>query len=98
TQDERQLLLGADKGEGLLLIRGNRVALRVVASSAEYRLATTNPRDLDQLVHGAAAARQASAGPPTSTVVTSIGAVMAARRTVQPGSPDTNGTGHASAS
>jgi hypothetical protein len=49
TADERQLLLGADKGEGLLLIRGNRIPIRIVASQAEYQLATTNPRDLEQL-------------------------------------------------
>ena len=49
TPDERQLLLGADKGEGLLLIRGNRIPIQVVASKTEYRLATTNPRDLEQL-------------------------------------------------
>src|SRR5712691_7210157 len=49
TADERQLLLGADKGEGLLLVRGNRIPLQVVASKAEYRLATTNPRDLEEL-------------------------------------------------
>jgi conjugal transfer ATP-binding protein TraC len=55
TPDERQLLLGADKGEGLLLLRGNRVPLQVVASRAEYRLATTNPRDLEQLAREAAA-------------------------------------------
>jgi conjugal transfer ATP-binding protein TraC len=70
TQDERQLLLGADKGEGLLLIRGNRVPLRVVASSSEYRLATTNPRDLEQM----AATRHASA----DTV--SLGSALASRR------------------
>ena len=49
TPDERQLLLGADKGEGLLLVRGNRIPLQVVASKTEYRLATTNPRDLEEL-------------------------------------------------
>jgi conjugal transfer ATP-binding protein TraC len=47
TPDERQVLLGADKGEGLLLVRGNRIPLQIVASQAEYRLATTSPRDLD---------------------------------------------------
>jgi hypothetical protein len=49
TTDERQLLLGADKGEGLLLIRGNRIPIQIVASHAEYQLATTNPRDLEEL-------------------------------------------------
>ena len=52
--EERQLLLGADKGEGLLLVSGRRlgslrIRLQVVASQAEYRLATTNPRELEQL-------------------------------------------------
>ena len=56
TAEERQLLLGADKGEGLLLVSGRRlgslrIPLQVVASPAEYRLATTNPRDLEQLSH-----------------------------------------------
>jgi hypothetical protein len=54
TAEERQLLLGADRGEGLLLVRGNRIPLEVVSSEAEYRLATTNPRDLEEL----AAARE----------------------------------------
>jgi conjugal transfer ATP-binding protein TraC len=54
TAEERQLLLGADKGEGLLLVSGRRlgslrIPLQVVASPAEYRLATTNPRELEQL-------------------------------------------------
>lgn len=48
------VLLGADKGEGLLLVSGRRlgsmrIPLQIVASPAEYRLATTNPRDLEQL-------------------------------------------------
>jgi hypothetical protein len=30
----------ADKGEGLLLIRGNRIPMQVVASQTEYRLGT----------------------------------------------------------
>ena len=62
TADERQLLLGADKGEGLLLVRGNRIPLQVVASKAEYRLATTNPRDLEELAAAAAAVRGTAEG------------------------------------
>jgi type IV secretory pathway VirB4 component len=58
TAEERQLLLGADKGEGLLLVSGRRlgslrIPLQVVASPAEYRFATTNPRDLEQLAQAA---------------------------------------------
>jgi type IV secretory pathway VirB4 component len=54
TGEERQLLLGADKGEGLLMVTGRRlgslrVPLQIVASPTEYRLATTNPRDLERL-------------------------------------------------
>jgi conjugal transfer ATP-binding protein TraC len=46
TDDERQYLLGANKGEGLLFARGARLALRVEASPLEHRLATTAPREL----------------------------------------------------
>ncbi len=95
TQDERQLLLGADKGEGLLLIRGNRVPLRVVASGAEYRLATTNPRDLDQLALAAAVGNVASAGQPSPrNDASSVGAVLAARRNGRTAQTHRNGTGH----
>jgi hypothetical protein len=46
TPGERRFLLGALKGEGLLLARGGRWPLKVEASPAEHRLATTNPREL----------------------------------------------------
>jgi type IV secretory pathway VirB4 component len=49
TDDERQYLLGANKGEGLLFARGARLALRVEASPLEHRLATTAPRELAEL-------------------------------------------------
>src|SRR3981081_1517933 len=80
TSDERQLLLGADKGEGLLLVRGNRIPLQIVASKAEYRLATTNPRDLEQLAF--AVAKEEPVPPPASSqdAHLSVGAVRGARR------------------
>jgi hypothetical protein len=46
SPEERQLLLGAAKGEGLFFCRGGHLALRVEASPAEARLATTAPREL----------------------------------------------------
>jgi conjugal transfer ATP-binding protein TraC len=46
---ERQYLLGAGKGEGLLFARGARMALTIEASPAEHRLATTAPRELAEL-------------------------------------------------
>jgi len=46
TWDERRWLLGAARGEGLLLVGGQREQIRIVASKAEHRLATTNPREL----------------------------------------------------
>ena len=100
TTDERQLLLGADKGEGLLLVRGNRIPLQVIASTAEYRLATTNPRDLEDLASagtGPSPARPST--PPTAGGAdpsTSVGALLAARRMQRPSPPTTNGTSHAS--
>jgi conjugal transfer ATP-binding protein TraC len=46
TLEERQYLLGAGKGEGLLFARGSRLAVTIEASPAEHRLATTAPREL----------------------------------------------------
>src|SRR5207249_1952241 len=46
TPSERRFLLGALKGEGLLLARGGRWPIKIEASPAEHRLATTNPREL----------------------------------------------------
>jgi len=92
TTDERQLLLGADKGEGLLLVRGNRIPLQIVASKAEYRLATTNPRDLEQLAF--AVAKDERVPPPASsdaTAPSSVGAILGARRAARIQAPATNG-------
>jgi type IV secretory pathway VirB4 component len=55
TVEERQYLLGANKGEGLLFARGARLPISVEASPAEHRLATTAPRELAelaQMAHG----------------------------------------------
>ncbi|MCX6021483.1 MAG: conjugal transfer protein TraC, partial [Chloroflexi bacterium] len=46
SPEERQFLLAAGKGEGLFFARGSHVALRIAASPAEHRLATTAPREL----------------------------------------------------
>ena len=46
SAEERQLLLGAAKGEGLLFARGARVAIKVEASQKEHQLATTAPWEL----------------------------------------------------
>ncbi|MGI9149247.1 MAG: VirB4-like conjugal transfer ATPase, CD1110 family [Chloroflexota bacterium] len=94
TSDERQLLLGADKGEGLLLVRGNRIPLQVVASKAEYRLATTNPRDLEDFAAAAAAvnAPVATRVPPSNGAGQgSVGAVLTARRAVRGAASSPNG-------
>jgi type IV secretory pathway VirB4 component len=54
TPEERQYLLGAGKGEGLLFARGSRLALTIEASPAEHRLATTAPRELaERAAHAA---------------------------------------------
>jgi len=49
TVEERQYLLGANKGEGLLFARGARLPITIEASPAEHRLATTAPRELAEL-------------------------------------------------
>ncbi|PWT75203.1 MAG: hypothetical protein C5B60_05680, partial [Chloroflexi bacterium] len=45
TSGERRLLLCSEKGEGLLLALGARIAIRVEASPDEHRLATSDPRE-----------------------------------------------------
>jgi DNA helicase HerA-like ATPase len=95
TPDERQLLLGADKGEGLLLVRGNRIPLQVVASKAEYRLATTNPRDLDELAASAAEVPETPKVPLSNVAGQgSVGAVLAARRAARRPAISPNGVIH----
>jgi hypothetical protein len=47
---ERHFLLSCGKGEGLFLLGGNRVALRVVASPQEHALATTDPTEVHREV------------------------------------------------
>jgi type IV secretory pathway VirB4 component len=56
SQEERQYLLGANKGEGLLFARGARLALSIEASPAEHRLATTAPRELAEMAAASNAA------------------------------------------
>ena len=46
SEDERQFLLAAAKGEGLFFARSSHVAIKVEASPAEHRLVTTAPREL----------------------------------------------------
>jgi hypothetical protein len=57
SDDERQFLLSAAKGEGLFFARGSHVALKVEASPAEHRLVTTAPRELAERSVGAAEGR-----------------------------------------
>lgn len=98
TPDERQVLLGADKGEGLLLVRGNRIPLQVIASEAEYRLATTNPRDLEDFLSPTRPMKDARSAPEPATTgpAWSVEAVLTSRRHEKPGLPATNGRTHAS--
>lgn len=46
SEGEKQLLLSADKGEGIFFAGQNHVALRVIASEEEHNLITSNPDDL----------------------------------------------------
>jgi type IV secretory pathway VirB4 component len=86
TAEERQMLLGADKGEGLLIVSGRRlgslrVPLQIVASPTEYRLATTNPRDLERLqMHVPDAAPESAPVTKPAGSVPSLSAALAERR------------------
>lgn len=46
SQGERQLLLAADVGEGILFAGPHHAPIRVVASPEEYEFVTTRPQDL----------------------------------------------------
>jgi conjugal transfer ATP-binding protein TraC len=97
TAEERQILLGADKGEGLLIVRGNRIPLQVVASTAEYRLATTNPRDLEEMATSAPAPDLSETPRVPSNMAAdygSMGAVLAARRAARGAPGSSNGVSH----
>ncbi|KPM51494.1 DUF87 domain-containing protein [Frankia sp. B2] len=51
SQGERQFLLSADRGQGLLAAGAQRVAFQALASEAEHALITTNPAELAADVH-----------------------------------------------
>ena len=46
SEGEKQLLLTADKGEGIFFAGQNHVAIRVIASEEEHKLITSNPEDI----------------------------------------------------
>jgi len=49
SEGEKQLLLSADKGEGIFFAGQNHVAIRVVASESEHNLITSNPEEVMKL-------------------------------------------------
>lgn len=46
SEGEKQLLLSAEKGEGIFFAGQNHVALRVIASEGEHKLITSNPEEM----------------------------------------------------
>jgi len=46
SEGEKQLLLGADIGEGIFFAGQNHVAIRVIASPDEHKLITSSPKDI----------------------------------------------------
>jgi hypothetical protein len=46
SEGEKQLLLTADKGEGIFFAGQNHVAIQVIASEEEHKLITSNPEDI----------------------------------------------------
>lgn len=46
SQGEKQLLMGANIGEGIIFAGSSHAPIRVVASSEEHKFITTNPREL----------------------------------------------------
>jgi conjugal transfer ATP-binding protein TraC len=50
SQGERQLLLSANVGEGILFAGHHHAPIKIVASEEEYRFVTTKPQDLEKPV------------------------------------------------
>ncbi len=46
SEGEKQLLLTADKGEGIFFAGQNHVAIKVIASEDEHKLITSNPEEI----------------------------------------------------
>jgi len=46
SEGEKQLLLSADKGEGIFFAGQNHVAIQVISSEDEHKLITSNPEDV----------------------------------------------------
>ncbi len=46
SEGEKQLLLSADKGEGIFFAGQNHVAIQVIASEEEHNLITSNPEEI----------------------------------------------------
>ncbi|OIP87050.1 hypothetical protein AUK05_02215 [Candidatus Shapirobacteria bacterium CG2_30_35_20] len=46
SEGEKQLLLTADKGEGIFFAGQNHVAIKVIASEEEHKLITSNPEEV----------------------------------------------------
>jgi len=52
SEGEKQLLLGADVGEGIFFAGQNHVAIRVIASPSEHKLITSSPEDIIAMKEG----------------------------------------------
>jgi conjugal transfer ATP-binding protein TraC len=52
SEGEKQLLLGADIGEGIFFAGQNHVAIRVIASPDEHKLITSSPEDIIAMKKG----------------------------------------------
>ena len=48
SQGEKQLLLAANVGEGILFAGPHHAPIKIVASDAEYQLITTKPQDIHE--------------------------------------------------
>jgi len=68
SEGEKQLLLTAEKGEGIFFAGKNHVAIRVIASEDEHRLITSNPEEIMKMKsEGKISAQKATSGPVIET-------------------------------
>jgi len=72
SEGEKQLLLTADQGEGIFFAGQNHVAIRVIASSDEHKLITSDPAEIMKMKKEAHVLKEAMRSTPVKLVTSKL--------------------------
>ncbi len=90
SQGEKQLLLSAEKGEGIFFAGQNHVAIRVVASPSEHKLITSNPEERLKMAQNAPEGSVKSPSQESASPKFVLSKPMANQPSAPVGQPNTN--------